>query len=154
LDPLFTASPAYGISTFQLSHWDEAYVRGNHALMGYLTGESDPIWSAASGNYYTKTQIDAQGYLTGQLWNQSGTSINYLNGNIGIGINSPAYGIEYVKNNLGATSSEYLGMSNKTDASVGTPVQASPALLLESASWNTTTGVSKKSYWKLYSKPT
>ncbi|MEI7478646.1 MAG: hypothetical protein WCJ81_09555 [bacterium] len=55
---MFTASPAYGISTSQLSHWNTAYGRGNHALMGYLTGESDPIWTADKPAYYTRTDVD------------------------------------------------------------------------------------------------
>ncbi len=35
--------------------------------MGYITSytETDPVWTAASTNYYTKTQINAAGYLTG-----------------------------------------------------------------------------------------
>lgn len=38
--------------TFATRHW----VNG----LGFLTGESDPIWTAASSNYWTKTQSDAR----------------------------------------------------------------------------------------------
>lgn len=26
--------------------------------MGYLTGEADPLWTAVSGNYYSKLDVD------------------------------------------------------------------------------------------------
>ncbi|MEI7478644.1 MAG: hypothetical protein WCJ81_09545 [bacterium] len=61
---MFTASPAYGISSLLISHWNEVYGRGNHALMGYLTGESDPIWTLEKSHYYTMEEINAKGYLT------------------------------------------------------------------------------------------
>lgn len=40
------------------AHGETAYSWGNHALAGYLTSytETDPIWTAASGNYRTFTQ--------------------------------------------------------------------------------------------------
>jgi len=33
---------------------------------GYLTAESDPIWTADKTNYYNKTEIDNKGYLTAE----------------------------------------------------------------------------------------
>lgn len=33
VDPVFAASIAAGISALQITHWDEAYSRGNHALV-------------------------------------------------------------------------------------------------------------------------
>ena len=58
VDPVFAASIAAGISALQISHWDAAYSRGNHALMGYLTGESDPVWNIEKMAYYTKSEVD------------------------------------------------------------------------------------------------
>ena len=63
-DPVFAASIAAAISATQVSQWNDAYSRGNHALMWYLTGESDPLWSLEKIYYYTKAQIDAKNYLT------------------------------------------------------------------------------------------
>jgi hypothetical protein len=44
IDPIFTASPAFGITSGDISNWDTAYGWGNHALAGYLTSytETDP----------------------------------------------------------------------------------------------------------------
>ncbi|MFA5211200.1 MAG: tail fiber domain-containing protein [Patescibacteria group bacterium] len=53
----FITSAAISSSTY----WDQAYSWGNHASAGYLTSytETDPIWTAASGNYYTKTYLNS-----------------------------------------------------------------------------------------------
>jgi hypothetical protein len=56
-DPLFSSSAAAWIATSQIIHWDNAFSRGNHALMWYLTAETDPFRSLVSGNYYTKNEI-------------------------------------------------------------------------------------------------
>jgi hypothetical protein len=62
-DPVFFVSPAHAISNGNLSDWNTAFGWGNHASAGYLTGfsESDPIWTAASGNYYTKSNLQTSG---------------------------------------------------------------------------------------------
>ena len=39
-DPVFTASPAAGITNTKISNWDTAYGWGNHASAGYLTSET------------------------------------------------------------------------------------------------------------------
>lgn len=39
-DPVFVASPAYGITNTQISNWDTAYGWGDHAAAGYLTTET------------------------------------------------------------------------------------------------------------------
>lgn len=59
-DPMYSASIVAGITALQISGWDEAHGRGNHATVGYLTNESDPIWSGDKANYYTKSAIDAK----------------------------------------------------------------------------------------------
>ena len=40
-DPLYSSSPAYGITGTQISHWNEAYGWGSHAAAGYLAGASN-----------------------------------------------------------------------------------------------------------------
>ena len=82
---------AAGISALQVSHWDEAYTRGNHALMGYLTG-------LALNNYYTKSEIDAMS--SSSVWTTSGTAISYMSGNVGIGIAAPSYKLQMVSDNI------------------------------------------------------
>lgn len=52
-DPIFSWSPAYGISSWDISNWDNAYWRWDHALAGYLTAETDPIYTSSSR--YTTT---------------------------------------------------------------------------------------------------
>lgn len=49
-DPVFTASPSFGITSLNISNWNTAYGWGNHASAGYLT-------SAAIG-------VSVQGYST------------------------------------------------------------------------------------------
>lgn len=47
-DPVFTASPAAGITGTSLINWDTAFSWGDHSLADYLTAETDPTWSGAS----------------------------------------------------------------------------------------------------------
>jgi hypothetical protein len=47
-DPIFSASPAFAITNTQISNWNTAFSWGNHASVGYLTSESDPIYTASS----------------------------------------------------------------------------------------------------------
>ncbi len=76
-DPSFSASVAAGIISNQIYHWDDAYSRWDHRLMGYLTGEADPLWTAVSGNYYSKLDVDnllaglAGGLLYKWAWDYS-----------------------------------------------------------------------------------
>ena len=59
-DPVFSGSPAFGITAAQISRWNSAWGWGDHALAGYLTSETDPIWTAASNSYYQKTEADGR----------------------------------------------------------------------------------------------
>ncbi|MCX6257468.1 MAG: hypothetical protein NTW49_06170 [Bacteroidia bacterium] len=56
-----TSHPANSISTTNISNWNNAYSWGNHATAGYLTSETDPVWSLASLNYYTKLNLQTSG---------------------------------------------------------------------------------------------
>jgi hypothetical protein len=62
-DPLFDASVANNIAAADISNWNNAFSWGNHATAGYLTNfnEIDPVWTAASANYYTKTNLQTSG---------------------------------------------------------------------------------------------
>lgn len=40
-DPIFTVSPAYAITSTEVSNWNTSYGWGNHATVGYLTSEVD-----------------------------------------------------------------------------------------------------------------
>ena len=67
-DPLFDASPAAGIEATDIANWDEAHSWGDHAEVGYLNEESDPVftaWDKSAGIEITESQIsDLQNYLT------------------------------------------------------------------------------------------
>jgi hypothetical protein len=52
-DAMSTAHPANGITNTNISNWNTAYGWGNHAVAGYLTSESDPIYTASS--WYSTT---------------------------------------------------------------------------------------------------
>ncbi|MCX6257469.1 MAG: hypothetical protein NTW49_06175 [Bacteroidia bacterium] len=60
-DAMNTSHPANSISTTNISHWNTAYSWGNHATAGYLATETDPVWSLASLNYYTKFNLQTSG---------------------------------------------------------------------------------------------
>ena len=53
-------------------------------MIGYLTG-------GALSNYYTKSEIDAR---SSSQWNTSGTTINYMSGNVGIGTANPTQALD------------------------------------------------------------
>ena len=62
-DAMNTSHAANGIASTDITNWNTAYGWGNHATAGYLTSftETDPIWTAASGNYYTRTNMQTSG---------------------------------------------------------------------------------------------
>ncbi len=45
-DPVFAASPASGIEAADIGNWDEAYSWGDHSGEGYLTVETDPLFTS------------------------------------------------------------------------------------------------------------
>jgi hypothetical protein len=53
-DPIFTASPANGIASTDITNWNTAYGWGNHATAGYLTGLPA---HTHDDRYYTETEI-------------------------------------------------------------------------------------------------
>lgn len=61
-DPVFTASPAGGITTQNITNWNTAYGWGNHATAGYLT--SIPANYMQEGENISLLNNDS-GYITG-----------------------------------------------------------------------------------------
>jgi hypothetical protein len=62
-DPIFTASPSFGITSTNISNWNTAYGWGNHATVGYLTAESDTL-DSVTGRGNTTTNGITVGNLT------------------------------------------------------------------------------------------
>ena len=56
-DPVFTASPAHGIGSVDISNWNTAYGWGDHSTWGYLTTETDPVFIASAASEITSTQV-------------------------------------------------------------------------------------------------
>jgi len=102
-DPIFSASPAAGITVDQTNNWNTAFSWGNHADAGYLTAETDPVFSAsaaagitpgaignwntaygwgnhASAGYLTQTSGDARYALIGNVYSKSQSDARYLTG--------------------------------------------------------------------------
>jgi len=72
-DPVFLASPASGILAQDIINWDEAYGWGDHAAVGYLTEETDPIfsaWDKSSGIVIAGSQLT--GFAAGGVAYESG----------------------------------------------------------------------------------
>lgn len=75
-DPVFSAAPAAGITSTNITNWNTAYGWGNHAAAGYLTSETYtgtvtsvnmtvPTGLAVTGNPVTSTGTLAVSYATG-----------------------------------------------------------------------------------------
>ena len=80
-----------GISVWLLNNatlWDEAYSWGDHSLEGYLTSESDPIWTSDKNNYYNKsyvynkTEIDNFDYINSSQALLENQSVIYVEGGV------------------------------------------------------------------------
>ncbi len=94
-----------GITSANVTNWTNAFNWGNHATQGYLKAETDPVWMAASVNYYTKSNLQTSG----------GAAVHWDNIS-----NKPA---------MGTGSVTSVGMSLPSIFTVtGTPVTASGTL--------------------------
>ena len=89
---------------------------------GYLTSytETDPVWTAASGNYYLKTEtynkseIDDAISSGSGVWNISGSDIYYNGGNVGIGTDSPTSALD-VDGNINIHGVNGISLATKGD---------------------------------------
>lgn len=61
-DPLWTASPSFGITGTNITNWNTAFGWGNHALAGYITASSTNTLTNKSGNISMWT--NDVGYIT------------------------------------------------------------------------------------------
>jgi hypothetical protein len=62
-DPVFTASPAGGITGTNIANWNTAYGWGDHGTAGYLTAEADTLDSVLSRGSSTTRDITTTGKL-------------------------------------------------------------------------------------------
>jgi hypothetical protein len=120
-DPVFVSSAASGISSANLTNWNNAYSWGNHALAGYLSSfsETDPLWVASPSFGITNTNISnwnttfswgnhaLAGYLTSfsesdPTWNGSANLTGNITrtGKVGIGVEEPLTAL-HVNSNSG-----------------------------------------------------
>lgn len=56
-DPVFTAAPASGITSTQITNWNSSYSWGNHGSVGYLTAESDTLASVTARGATTTADV-------------------------------------------------------------------------------------------------
>jgi hypothetical protein len=84
-DPVFTASPASGITSTNITNWNTAYSWGDHATSGYLTSETDPVFTASPAGGITAAQIS--NWSTAYSWGDH-ASENYLKDIVGQSIDS------------------------------------------------------------------
>ena len=75
-DPIFTASPSFGITNTNISNWNTSYGWGNHASVGYITGysEVDTLDSVTDRGATTSNDITV-GKLT-TTWGEFTTTNN------------------------------------------------------------------------------
>ena len=75
-DPIFTASPAAGITSLQITNWDTAFLWGNHALAGYLTSysETDTLDSVTTRGATTANNLTVGGLIVSGNLTVSGTT--------------------------------------------------------------------------------
>jgi hypothetical protein len=61
-DPRFSTSVAARVTMTDTQRWTAAWARGDHATNGYLTAESEPLWTAVS-NDVTRQASDAYAWI-------------------------------------------------------------------------------------------
>jgi len=94
-DPIFSNSPAFGISSTNLVNWNTAFGWGNHSTAGYLTSfsEIDPIFGNSPAHNVTSTNL--ANWNTAFGWGNHATAgylSNFTETDPIFG-NSPAHGI-------------------------------------------------------------
>jgi len=62
-DPVFTASPAGGITATNITNWNTSYNWGDHGSAGYLTAEADTLASVTGRGASTTTDITTTGKI-------------------------------------------------------------------------------------------
>jgi hypothetical protein len=112
-EPIFLGSPAYNITSTEITQWNAAYSWGNPTSFGFLTYEVDPIFVASSAYAITTTQISHwdtsygwgnhafQGYLKTETEPAFTTSASYGITSTNITNWGTAYTNNHVHNNFG-----------------------------------------------------
>jgi len=57
-DPVYSSSPASGITSILIGQWNLAYSWGDHSTAGYIVGESDPVFLASVAASITSAQVN------------------------------------------------------------------------------------------------
>ena len=86
-DPVFTASPASGITSTNITNWDTAYGWGDHSSVGYLTSESDTLSDVTGRGSSTNDSITVGGLhvdSTGAVEMPSGSTLQRPTGVAGM----------------------------------------------------------------------
>lgn len=136
-DPLFSASPASGISSNDMNHWNDAYSWGDHSTAGYLTSytETDPFYTGSVASTIIQSDMDhwndaygwgnhnAAGYLTSYTetdpsWSGSNTDTANIwrNGKVGIGTTTPTGLLHTVGTGTGEGNIVFEGSFKSTGA--------------------------------------
>ena len=139
-DPIFSASPASGITTTNITDWNTAYSWGDHSLAGYLTSytETDTFATVTSRGSTSTTTITVPQINVGTDFTpNSQTQENIINFIVGTNADGNTNGLKFYENTVG------FGMSfgyNGTGSGTGNYL-----------SWYTNDGVEAM---RLYNVPT
>ena len=147
-DPIFVASPAYTITSTNITNYNTAYSWGNHATAGYLTSytETDPVFTASPS--FGITSLNISNWNTAYGWGNHATA-GYLTSYTET---DPVFNASPAKNitslNITNWDTAY-GWGNHasagylTSASIGTSVQAYSLVLSNTTASFTTADETK-----------
>jgi hypothetical protein len=99
-DPVFTASPAFGIDSVDISNWNTAYGWGDHSTQGYITAETDSLDDVVGRGSSTTSSVTVGGVTV----SNDGTS----NGSVSIS-DAGAYSEIVFRASNGTTQSKIQG---------------------------------------------
>lgn len=96
VDPVFTASPAYNVTTQYIDHWNAAFAWGDHSDMGYLRPVAGTVtvpadmdlgaYDLAATNVYVENKLTT---YNATVENNAVITALYVTGNVGFYGTSP-----------------------------------------------------------------